>query len=258
MNAQSQIQNTDALLTIKNRLLMEKRFHLNKSNTKWISVGFIPGFPHLDGREKMTMDIVFYGDKNTSVACGGIDGFKSIFFSFFSQLFLILLGCIQLIVFLLTLRPSLDIRSQQLSFGSGPIFKNMNHFTQKSICMGIKSVEELLRISRYILLWSEYAQTKVSEYQDEFTDLLSYVGKNGVQNASDKIVAQTYDSEIVLDLLNNFEEYFLACVNINNQLEQQKSAADALKEGVVIIHDDDSRTSEANGLPSNSASENSS
>lgn len=70
--------NNPAEPVLKNRLMMERRFYLNKSNSKWVTVGLKPAFNAFDGREKFTAELIIGGNDSVNFPVYGLSGFRTI------------------------------------------------------------------------------------------------------------------------------------------------------------------------------------
>lgn len=65
---------------IKNRILCERRFFINNSNSKWISIGISPSTPLLDEASSgFIVDVYLGGEKGAPISLGGIEGAAGLF-----------------------------------------------------------------------------------------------------------------------------------------------------------------------------------
>lgn len=113
--------------------------------------------------------------------------------------------------------PGLNIG--EICIGNSPVYKIINQFTQKSICLGLKSIEELIRISKNVIFWADHMAKKEKDLQCQFIHLINHALKYGMQFANDVLVAEIENGELVLDVLANFDDYFKMCVDVANHLK---------------------------------------
>lgn len=64
----------------KNRMLMERRYYLNNSNSKYISMGIVPATKMLDSDARgFHFEAVLAGEKSFPLPLGGLEGMSSLF-----------------------------------------------------------------------------------------------------------------------------------------------------------------------------------
>lgn len=63
----------------KNRILCERRFYINNSNSKWLLMGVIPATNILDETaEGFYVEVLLCGDKHAPIPLGGVEGIAAV------------------------------------------------------------------------------------------------------------------------------------------------------------------------------------
>lgn len=176
---------------VKNRLLNEKRFFLNKSNSKWISIGILPGYEPING--------------SGFVVEARIDGNGTNFFSLgqpaesgFGTLAQLLRTAVSGIPS--PSSTSTGITINQFVMNNTPCFKITQRNTNQSICLGYTSVQALF------------------EMEESIKKYLRIVDSKAAENAFLVYLDDQESEELDVELETNFLEFVQLCaqVKMNN------------------------------------------
>lgn len=189
---------------IKNRLLGETRFFLNKSNTKWISIGVLPGYIHLNGQN---FSVVLKLSGDTGGITLNLNGFKSIIKMFKSMAYFSKYGNSDDDTVLET-----GILISEFSLGGSPCYKVMNQKENGSVCLGLKTVEELIELSGIVLSYVE--KMDIASLEEKFITCLE----------NEDIDMNEITDITIIDLLLNFHDFVTCCVELkkSHEIQQQQ------------------------------------
>lgn len=179
----------------------EERFFLNKSNTKWLSVGIQPGYEALNG-QKFTTEVKICGD--TGSVSLGINGLRTVFSLFKKLPYFEKYGSN-----IDNTEPEKGIMISEFALGGSPCYKVINQATNATICIGLKSVEELMEME--VLLTGYIDQIDVSVAESKFLAMIESASKNWSKFYNRMLKEPT---AIETALFTNFFDFFQACVEI--------------------------------------------
>ena len=187
---------------LKNRMLNEERFFLNKSNTKWISVGILPGYHSLNG-QKFSVEIKIGGD--TGSVSLNENGLKSVIsmlksISYFAK-------------FSTSDEPfemERGILISEFQMGASPCYKIINQLKNTSVCIGMKSVEELLEMEE--LLWVYIKTIDVKAAEKKFLDIIDFIAVDGMAAFYQKCMENPDPFE--MKMLINFNDFVVTCMEL--------------------------------------------
>lgn len=189
----------------KNRLLSEKRFFLNKSNTKWLSIGILPGHMDLNGRG-FAVDIRISGDNGKFLSLGqpaaaGLESMISI--------------CQNIIMPGNTseMENSTGLMVNAFPLNNGMCYNIMRN--DEAICIGHSSIEGLVQMHEF--LKSYVAKTKVEEVEEAFLEFLKH-------KDVDKMLENATQADI--DLHINFADFVQVCMELNSDSSAECAADD--------------------------------
>lgn len=179
----------------KNRLLSEKRFFLNKSNTKWIAVGIKPGHLDLNGCG-FAVDIRIAGDNGKFISLGNpaVAGLENL----------------------------ISICRNIINPGSGGEIENsmgllVNAFpmnnamcynfsrNDESICVGHSSIEGLIEMHHFLMAYLK--KINVDAVEKAFLD---YLSTKDVEQMLEKA------TEADIELHINFADFVMVCSELKN------------------------------------------
>lgn len=191
----------DALL--KKRLLNEQRYFLNKTNSKWISVGVKPGYRDLNNTEFRT-EITIAGESGgVSLTVNGLKSVINLFkgITYFSRF-----GPPN------NIELERGVLMSEFQMGGTPCYKILNQATNTSVCIGLTSVEELLEMEQ--LLFSIINEIDTKALETEFLMILDRMSKNW-NDFYKKSLKKT--SKLAGQLLLNFYDFVMVCVELKKQ-----------------------------------------
>lgn len=186
---------------LKNRVLNEVRFFLNKSNSKWISVGIVPGYHDLNNTG-FSVEIKIGGETGSvPLTVNGLKSVISLFkgISYFSKF-----GPASSDIVL-----ERGILLTEFQMGGSPCYKVINQSTNASVCIGLKSVEELLENEE--ILWGMINNIDVKAVETEFLAILEKMSKNWddfFKKAAKK------PGHLEGQLLLNFSDFIMTCIEL--------------------------------------------
>lgn len=174
---------------VKHRLLAEKRFFLNKSNTKWISIGILPGYEKLNGTG-FVPEVRIGGDGGKMLSLGqpalvGLNSLISILRSSSNE-------------------QSTGIVINQFVMGNSICYKLMRN--DQSVCIGYQSIEGLLEMEEFLKAYLN--NLKVKEIEEYFLSFL--------EDEGDKTGEIVQSGENGIDLHTNFADFVQLCLEIKN------------------------------------------
>lgn len=203
--------------------MMERRFYLNASNTKWISIGVKPATKMLaPDAPGFYAEIIMNGQKMSPVCLGGIDGFLTL--------------C----------QVTRNSNSFKYTYpGTGSDYTQIKHRPQIGITesnfngricyaydtkdgrfyVAIESIMEMLKFERLIIAcmksmqsYAKHAEKTFNELVNRSTDLSTTLAE--VEKSSDFLI---------LEIVTSFNELFTMCV----ESKIQKNAAPPVVAGVL-------------------------
>jgi hypothetical protein len=211
----------DSLL--KKRLLNEQRYFLNKTNSKWISIGIVPGYQELNNTNFKTAITIAGESGGVSL---NVNGLKTVIHLFKSISYFSRFG-----------PPSNDIEMErgvlmsEFQMGGTPCYKILNQATNTTVCMGLTSVEELLEMEQ--VLFGIINDIDVQSVEAEFLMILDKMSKNWDEFYK-KSMKKT--SKLAGQLLLNFYDFVMVCV----ELRKERLCIT----GNPVINDDDEEADE--------------
>lgn len=200
---------------IKNRLLGETRFFLNKSNTKWLSIGVLPGYIHLNG-EHFSVVLKLCGD--TGGITLSLNAFKSIMKMFKSMPYFTKYGTSSDD----TIALETGILISEFQLGGSPCYKVINQKENGSVCLGLKTVEELIELSEIVFSYVE--KIDVMNFEEKFNTCLE----------KEDIDLNKINDITIIDLLVNFHEFVSVCVELkkSHEIQQQQAVMANISESI--------------------------
>lgn len=192
---------------MKNRSFCEKRVYLNKSNTKWLSIGIKPTY-HLLDTEGFTTEVRLSGTTSSPISLGDLNGLLSLY------------KVIRTIPYFVSYAKGVNadenqandkqmpIGIHQEAMNGTPIFRIYNGTMQNSICMGIKSIETLFEFEQIIIRATESMKPKEIEKKiqcinEAATDFDSYMAKN-----------EKEFNDMAFELNTNFSDLLDICIQL--------------------------------------------
>ena len=185
----------DIASIVKNRILGEKRFYLNKSNTKWLSIGIVPGFEALNG-SGFVAEARIVADNGKFVSLGvpakaGLESLMAIFKNILTPNSKPLL------------KNSTGIIVKKFAMNNGMAYNVFRG--DQTICIGHASIEGLVENESFI---SAYLKNmKIKTIENSFQAFL-------IDQDIDKVIETGNDLEI--DLHTNFSEFVQLCIELKN------------------------------------------
>lgn len=186
---------------LKNRVINEERFFLNKSNSKWVSVGVLPGYGPLNG-QSFTIEIKISGD--TGGVSLNVNGLKSILkmlksISYFSKYPIIED----------TAEMERGILISEIQIGSSPCYKIINQVKNTSVCIGMNSVEDLMEMEE--ALWAYINSVDIKCIENEFLCMVERAVSD-----SDALYKNVLEKNrrVEYQLMLNFHDFVTTCVEI--------------------------------------------
>lgn len=190
---------------LKNRVLCEKRFFLNKSNTKWLSIGILPGYEPLIGTG-FQLEIRIAGEgKHVSLgqpACDGLDSLLGIFRA-------ITAGMPS------PINQSTGITVNQFMMGNNICFNICRGVN--TVCIGEQSIYGLLEMECFIKPYIKALPVK--QVEDSFKLFLD--GKEEIN----KIMERGTPGDI--DVHVNFADFVQVCLEMKKPSSNEENSADS-------------------------------
>lgn len=195
---------------LKNRVLNEQRYFLNKSNSKWLSIGIAPGYIELNNT-KFSVEIKLGGETGSvSLSTNGLKTVLALFkgISYFAKF-----GAPNNVEF------ERGILMSEFQMGGSPCYKIINQLTNTSVCMGLKSVEELLEMEDVI--WAIINNLNVSAVEEKFLAILDEMAEN-----SENFFKRATENPGHLDgqLLINFYDFIMTCMEVKKERDNLSHA----------------------------------
>lgn len=187
---------------LKNRILNEERFFLNKSNTKWISIGILPGYQPLNG-QKFSVEIKIGGD-NGDVSLNE-NGLKSVISMFKSISYFAKFSASDE-----AFEMERGILLSEFQMGASPCYKIINQLKNTSVCIGMKSVEELLEMEE--VLWAYIKTIDVKGTEQKFLSIIDFIAVDGMGAFYQKCIKNPDPFE--MKMLINFNDFVVTCMEL--------------------------------------------
>lgn len=208
---------------LKNRLLNEETFFLNKSNSKWITIGIVPAYPDLNGKN-FSIGIKIGGD-NGSLSLNE-NGLNTVLNLFKSIKYFEKYGSPASIEY------ERGILISSFPMKGAPCYKIMNQLDNSSICLAMSGVEELMEMEEY--LFEIIERIDVAGIEREFENIL------------DKIILDWNDfhendksGRLQSQLLINFNDFLMTCVEIRKEAMEREGANDNVNDAANDGNNDD-------------------
>lgn len=210
---------------LKNRVLNEQRYYLNKSNSKWLSVGIAPGYIELNNKQ-FSVEIKLGGDTGSvSLTTNGLKTVLALFkgISYFAKF-----GPPDNVEF------ERGILMNEFQMGGSPCYKIMNQLTNTSVCMGLKSVEELLEMEEVV--WGIINNLNVTAVEEKFLAVLNEMAEN-TENFFKKVTEKP--SHLEGQLLINFYDFIMACMELKKERDSLSLAVPTSEQEGESRNDDE-------------------
>lgn len=208
-------------IILKNRLLCEHRFFLNKSNTKWLSTGIVPGYAHLNGKN---FEIGFRIGDDGSVVPFAMDELKSLL-KIFKSIGYFTKYATNAEEFELTK----GILISEFQMGGSPCYKIVKQKENKSISIGMNSVEELLQMENIIFAYAEKINVKSAE--QKFFTALEIITAENFELFLNEVVEEP--DIVKMDLLLNFNEFVIMCGELKKANSASTSSGAVTSKGIA-------------------------
>lgn len=191
----------------KQRLLMEKRFYLNASNSKYVTVGVSPS-PKLLNMEGFHVVVTIGGSKMKPMTLAGLDGFLTLCRSLRSMDEL-------KYVYPNTAGDYSQIAVEfPISISSRPYFGRPCFFIetvmQESSIMAQSTCQDLLKIERLIIAACNKLQSLVETAEKEFNALITKSAVDLPKAMSDVIKSEDL---MLIEIITNFNDLFKMCID---------------------------------------------
>lgn len=211
---------------LKNRVLNEQRYYLNKSNSKWLSIGIAPGYTELNNKQ-FSVEIKLGGEVGSvSLTTNGLKTVLALFkgISYFAKF-----GPADNVEF------ERGILMNEFQMGGSPCYKIINQLTNTSVCMGLKSVEELLEMEE--MVWGIINNLNVTAVEEQFLAILDEMAEN-----PDKFLKTVTEKPGQLEgqLLINFHDFIMTCM----ELKKERDMCVELAKGHASMNDAENEQAE--------------
>lgn len=195
---------------LKNRLLNEETFFLNKSNSKWITIGIVPSYHGLN-EQKFSIGIKI-GGENGSVSLTE-NGLSTVMNLFKSIKYFEKYGSPASIEY----ERGILISSFQMK--GTPCYKIVNQLDNSSICLAISGVEELMEMEEY--LFEIIERIDVVGIEIEFENILDKIIMDW-----DDFYENDKSGKLQSQLLINFNDFLMTCVEIRKEAMERENVND--------------------------------